>query len=454
MGILDFILNLFTNGKKNVSLISKDFSKVYGEKDAFEVGLYNGQTALEGMDVIFNINGRDYTRQTDKDGVARLNINLDVGEYPVAIRFEETDDYNATSASCKVYVNPKSIVTNDLQMRFQDGSRFTCEVFDNNLNTIEGVSVIFGVNGREYTRVTDNKGIAGLNINLNPANYIITTRVAGLKNENTIHVEKAATRMEGTDMNMTAGDGSAYQCAVYDHVGRVAGNVRLTVNGREYIRNCDSTGLYKLNINLEPGTYEIVAEFLGDDYHLHSKVTNKIVINPKPQPKPEPVELHSYITEQGPGKLGQKTPYSCGPHSLMQCIYRLTGIELSESTLMSVCGTTTYGTDHDGLATGLAWFNRKYGYNLKMLWKNKSELSWDEIQSYIDNGALLFHLLYRRSDGHYEVAQDCDSPMNILNSLGDRCGSGYYGYIESRSRAEQQSYINGISQKSVCIITP
>ena len=322
------------------------------------------------MDVIFNINGRDYTRQTDKDGVARLNINLDVGEYPVAIRFEETDDYNATSASCKVYVNPKSIVTNDLQMRFQDGSRFTCEVFDNNLNTIEGVSVIFGVNGREY------------------------------------------------------------------------------------IRNCDSTGLYKLNINLEPGTYEIVAEFLGDDYHLHSKVTNKIVINPKPEPKPEPVELHSYITEQGPGKLGQKTPYSCGPHSLMQCIYRLTGIELSESTLMSVCGTTTYGTDHDGLATGLAWFNRKYGYNLKMLWKNKSELSWDEIQSYIDNGALLFHLLYRRSDGHYEVAQDCDSPMNILNSLGDRCGSGYYGYIERRSRAEQQSYINGISQKSVCIITP
>ena len=33
------------------------------------------------------------------------------------------------------------------------------------------------------------------------------------------------------------------------------------------------------------------------------------------------------------------------------------------------------------------------------------------------------------------------------------CGNGYCGYIESRSRSTQLSYINGISQKSICIIT-
>ena len=136
----------------------------------------------------------------------------------------------------------------------------------------------------------------------------------------------------------------------------------------------------------------------------------------------------------------------------MQCIYRLTGIELSEATLMSVCGTTKYGTDHDGLKTGLAWFNRKYGHNLKMVWKNKSELTWEEIQTLINNGAIFFHLLYRNQWGHYEVAQNSKSPMSILNSLGSSCGNGYCGYIESRSRATQQAYINCISQKSVYII--
>lgn len=160
------------------------------------------------------------------------------------------------------------------------------------------------------------------------------------------------------------------------------------------------------------------------------------------------------LLNKAQGKLGQATPYSCGPHSLMQCIYRLTGIELSESTLMGVCGCTTSGTSHQGLETGLAWFNRKYGYDLKMTWKNKSELSWDEIQYYIDNGALLTHILYRDSDGHYEIPLVVNTnPMRILNSLGERCGNGYWGYIESRSRASEESYINGISQKSICIIT-
>jgi hypothetical protein len=135
----------------------------------------------------------------------------------------------------------------------------------------------------------------------------------------------------------------------------------------------------------------------------------------------------------------------------MQCIYRLTGVELSESTLMSVCGTTTSGTDHQGLATGLAWFNRKYGYNLKMTWKDFSDVGWGKLQEYIDNGAVFTHLLYRNTWGHYEVPRNVD--VVVLNSLGSSCGNGYCGYIESRSRSTQLSYINGISQKSICIIT-
>ena len=167
---------------------------------------------------------------------------------------------------------------------------------------------------------------------------------------------------------------------------------------------------------------------------------------------PEPYKLYPYLTTQGGGKLGQKCGYSCGPHSLMQAIYRLTGIELSESELMAVCGTTSSGTGHDGLATGLAWLNRKYGYNLKMTWKNFSDIGWEELQRLMNTGAVFFHLLYRNQWGHYEVART--NTLEVLNSLGSYCSyPAYCGYIENRSRSTQQSYINGISQKSVCIIT-
>ena len=187
-------------------------------------------------------------------------------------------------------------------------------------------------------------------------------------------------------------------------------------------------------------------------YEVQNGKSPNIVYIKNPDPKPEPVKLYPYITTPGGGKLGQRTGYSCGPHSLMQCIYRLTGIELSESELMAVCGTTRNGTSHQGLETGVAWFNRKYGYNLQMTWKNKSDLTWEEIQWYMEHAAMLFHICYRYKYGHYEIAENTN--LKVLNSLGNYCNyPAYCGYIENRSRATQEAYIAGISQKSVCIIT-
>ena len=105
---------------------------------------------------------------------------------------------------------------------------------------------------------------------------------------------KKATKIEGTDINMTYHDGTVYQCAVYDDNGRVAGTVNLTINGRTYSRTPDVTGLYKLNLQLPAGNYTLTAAYVGDDTHLPSSVTNNITINePAPAPTPEPQKSRS-----------------------------------------------------------------------------------------------------------------------------------------------------------------
>ena len=65
------------------------------------------------------------------------------------------------------------------------------------------------------------------------------------------------------------------------------------------------------------------------------------------------------------------------------------------------------------------------------------------------------HLLYRNKWGHYEVPEKVNiDTLTILNSLGDICNSpAYCGYIETRTKANQLAYINGISQKSIAILT-
>lgn len=458
MSLLDRIKKYLT--RKGVKLIAEDFTKTIGDSTPLSIALYDDNNSpIVGKEVEIEIHSETYYRKTDEEGIARLNINLPVDVYDTHVVFDDPE-YHYTRTFLKVTVCP-IIKTSDLTMTVGDGSKFTAVAESANGYAVSGVKITFNVNGINYERTTDNNGVASLPINLNNGTYKIITKCHDIALENTIHIDKAPkkpTRMEGTNINMTYKDGTKYQCAVYDDNGRVSGSVEITVNGVPYIRSTEGDGLAKLNINLNPGTYKVSGVFYGDASHLASSVENTIVVNkapePAPTPTPTPSKLYSYITAQGAGKLGQRTGYSCGPHSLMQCIYRLTGIELSESTLMSVCGTTSGGTDHQGLATGLAWFNRQYGYNLKMTWKNFSEVGFDGLQKAYENGAVFLHLCYRSTWGHYEVPLTSGSnPNKILNSLGNRCGSGYCGYIESRSKSTQQSYINGISQKSVCIIS-
>ena len=454
MSFLDFIKNLLGNNKRNARIITRDLHKTYKSNEPLEIGLYENKTPLTGKTVDIKINGVTYSRETDNDGIAKLNINLDCNVYEPIITFKD-DEFNKATASCNVYVNP-NITTKDLELVEKDGSRFQAKLTDAENNIIKGAKVIFTVNGRSYERTSDDNGIAELNINLGAGDYKIITKCVEIVNENTIHVKPQPpkqTRMEGTDVNKNYGDATPYQCAVYDDQGRIAVPVNMTVNGKTYTRTPDIEGLCKLNINLGPGRYILRAEFTGDNKYLGSSVENTITINEPPKPEPS-YTLHPYITEQGAGELGQRTEYTCGPHSLMQCIYRLTGIELSEMELASVCGTTSNGTSHDGLATGLAWFNRKYGYNIKMTWYNFSEIGFEGTQKAMENGACFHHILYRNQWGHYEVPKWTEgNPIYVLNSLGSSCGGGYCGYVEERSRSTHQSYINGISQKSVCILT-
>ena len=175
------------------------------------------------------------------------------------------------------------------------------------------------------------------------------------------------------------------------------------------------------------------------------------------KPKPKTYKKYGRSTEYGCDNRGQNNGYYCGPHMIQEIIRNLTGKVISQSTLAEVIGTTYDGSDHDGLNTAIAWFNRKYGYNLKVEWKNFSDLGWKGIKKILesDNQDCGFHELYRNTWGHYtNFDKIYDDYIDVHNSLGDSCSSGCYcGYTEERSKSTAESYLNGISQKSVMVVT-
>lgn len=195
-------------------------------------------------------------------------------------------------------------------------------------------------------------------------------------------------------------------------------------------------------------------------YTEHKQLPNYVDINYKSfyPPKPQPTyKKYGHSTEYGCDNRGQNNSYYCGPHMVQEIIRNLTGKVISQSTLAEVIGTTTDGSDHQGLNTAFAWFNRKYGFNLKVQWYNFSDLGWTGIKKILEsnNQDCGLHELYRDTWGHYtNYDKVYDDYVDVHNSLGDYCDSGCYcGYTEERDKGDAKRYLSGISQKSVLVVT-
>lgn len=166
---------------------------------------------------------------------------------------------------------------------------------------------------------------------------------------------------------------------------------------------------------------------------------------------------HGHATVHGCDNMGQNNSVNCGPHSMQEVIRNLTGKVIKQSTLAGWAGTGSGGTDHHGLETAIAKAGKQLGVKFTVKWYNFSDLGWNGINKILksNNQDCIIHNLYRNKWGHYEVVNAISgSNIKVQNSLGDSCSSGCYcGYVENRTSGEFKSYINGISQKSVMVIT-
>ena len=81
-----------------------------------------------------------------------------------------------------------SELSDDLVMKYMDGSQFKVQLVDGQGKAYAGQTVTFNINGVFYRSVTDNTGQAKLNINLMPGAYIITSSYNGFNISNTIKI--------------------------------------------------------------------------------------------------------------------------------------------------------------------------------------------------------------------------------------------------------------------------
>ena len=250
------------------TLFAGDLVKMYKNDLKYVVEVNQNLKPVANLDIDLNINGVIYHRTTDSLGVAKLAINLNPGEYIITAERTDTHEKIATN----ITVLPLLTENNDLEMYYKNGSGYTVKVTkQNGMVAGAGEVVTFNINGIFYERKTDANGVARLNLNLPPSDYIITAEYKGYKVSNNIKVLPV---LSAQDLTKKYGDQTPFTVKLVDGQGKPLANTEVTfnINGVMYHRSTESDGVAKLNINLIAGEYIITSSYNG------ANIANKVTI--------------------------------------------------------------------------------------------------------------------------------------------------------------------------------
>lgn len=268
--------------KTVTTLISSDFTEYYGENRPYTVKLVSGTTPLVYQNVDITVNGVTYTKTTDENGEAKLNIRLNSGTYTITSSYSGNALYEATWISpintvtvlAANYTNNTILSAQDFEESFGENKAFTIYLKDENGNPLSLQNINININGVNYSKTTDNNGVASLIIRLNPGIYTITTSYAGhgvyngaatIQNKvtvyETIFIDKDATNSEIQEIldNVDEKVVIRFSGDSYNNISLIINNpviinsqTKATLNGNEngtvLTINCDDVVVENLNI--------------------------------------------------------------------------------------------------------------------------------------------------------------------------------------------------------------
>ena len=260
----DIYNSAFKNAKVTVLSVieSYDLVKYYKNESQYYATFLDkqGNPIANNTTVTFNINGVFYTRYTNENGTAKLNINLIPANYIITSIHPngEKKGRNITVLS--------TILSKDLVKYYKNESQYYATFLDKQGNPIaNNTTVTFNINGVFYTRYTNENGTAKLNINLIPANYIITSiHPDGLQRGNNIFVNKTLITYDISQPCNKTGT-ATFNAEVLDGQGRPLSNASVTflIAGKVLTKITDEKGIAFINIKAYPGVYTITTTYNG-----------------------------------------------------------------------------------------------------------------------------------------------------------------------------------------------
>ena len=253
----------YINVTSSRSIKMPDVVKYYKGDERLVVKITDGGEPIVGKFVEFNINGVNYNRTTNNEGIASIALTLNSGNYTASVKID-----NETYSARVIILS--TVTVYNLTKIFRNDTQYYAYFVDSRGNPLSYTMVSFNIHGVFYDRRTDENGVAKLNINLEPGEYICTAINPSTGEMKTSIVKVISQFIEHGISNIE------YTVRILSKDGTPVGEgekVSFNIAGVIYERITNSTGYVVLNVKLMKGEHIITAKYL--DEQISDKITIK-----------------------------------------------------------------------------------------------------------------------------------------------------------------------------------
>ena len=296
-----YTINAYYNGDNNY--LSSNTTKILvinQTKSILKVNVEIGENEIIFSATLYSEDGRpitgNVTLELNKefykivitDGVGFRSFDkLPEGKYTYSATYKGTDKISRATdnGTFEIKSVEYNVILNapDVKMTYHDGTRFIATLTDKQENPIRDAPIEITINGKTYTKTTDEKGVVSLGLSLDSGIYTVTVNFKGTADYTPITKQAKVTiepTVKGLDVVKMFRNDTQYYAIFTDSQGNPLKNkdIQFNINGVFYTKTTNDKGIAMMSINLNPGKYVITAINLVTGEQSGNNITVKSLI--------------------------------------------------------------------------------------------------------------------------------------------------------------------------------
>lgn len=281
--------------KKTASkIVSSNLNMIPKMAEYYSITLKDASgNAISSQKVTFKVNGKTYTKTTNRKGVAKVKLKFSQNKktYKIAVSFKGNNKYKAVSKTNKITVKYSSktakLTAPKITIPPKTSKTYTVTLKDGNGKGISKQKVVVKLNGKTYSKKTNSKGQISIKVKFSSLKtYKVSASYGGSKiykkasSSGKIAVAKTATKITAPSVSILPKDDETYTVTLKANNKALSKQkVTVKVNGKTYSRTTDSKGQASINVNFaDEKTYDVNVNYAGNTYYKASKATGKITV--------------------------------------------------------------------------------------------------------------------------------------------------------------------------------